>query len=367
MNRTVSDTLLLLAGAGAHLTDTALSGQSSALLRSLSAADWNTLVQSARLHRVPALAVDGLQLILRDNPGLETEISSPENSAMLRRWYTATVLAERGYLAARKAAGTLAQFYASQNIPMMLLKGCGLAALYPEPSHRTFSDIDIYLFGKARFADSLLSDFKGITIRTDSDKHSKFLIGQIPVENHHTFFNIEKQPELAPVQQYLEQQASQSVKCPDGYFLPTVQMNAVLLPYHSATHYVFGSQSLAHLVDWALFLKRNAATVDWDSVLRLASVTGTTAFYGAINNIAVRRFGISPDALPRIQISSTFVSGVESNMLRYNPAPDAAAGFVRRTVHLAACRGRYSSVFNGNYAALMLRRARKNRTKETQQ
>lgn len=71
----------------------------------------------------------------------------------------------------------------SQSRPVVLLKGQGTAALYPNPSHRTPGDIDIYPGKKYALLEKLLPKM-GFERIKHSTKHSEYRYKEVIVENH---------------------------------------------------------------------------------------------------------------------------------------------------------------------------------------
>ena len=90
--------------------------------------------------------------------------------------------------------------YATHGIRTVQLKGVGLSALYPVPSHREGGDLDIYTFsadaskltdGQANALADELMRRQGIDVKMRSYKHSNFRYRDVPVESHKCFLNVQ--------------------------------------------------------------------------------------------------------------------------------------------------------------------------------
>ncbi len=76
-------------------------------------------------------------------------------------WLGKVMLEEERYAPYRKAIGELAAFYNAHGFRMMVLKGYACGRDWPKPEHRSYGDIDIWLFGQQAEADAALgSRFK---------------------------------------------------------------------------------------------------------------------------------------------------------------------------------------------------------------
>ena len=65
-----------------------------------------------------------------------------------------------------------------------------------------------------------------------------------------------------------------------------------------ANHFATEKITLRHLLDWALFVEKNAEAIDWQFVTDFASRTNMHRFLSAVNRISVRDLGFSGDHFP---------------------------------------------------------------------
>ena len=263
--------------------------------------DWEEVIQLAMLNGLDALAFDGLN-VLYDH-------SSPEVAAALDAslsekkydWLSLTMQAEQDYEAYREKLGDLSAFLWEERFRIMVLKGYGLSLDYPIPAHRPTGDIDLYLYGRGEEADARIQAKLGIEVKQEGDKHSRFRYQGLSVENHASFLSVVEHPSLRGIEAFLKQEAQNApvVKLGDAEIcIPSPTMNAVFLPCHMASHFVFEGMPLKQLVDWAVFVMRHGKEVDWKIVRHLAEQAGSFEFFRAMNGIAASYFGVSSECLP---------------------------------------------------------------------
>jgi len=227
--------------------------------RQSSADDWKECYLLASRQGVMALAWDG---VLR----LPTELMPPK--ALKITWGMAVEAYEKQYERYCSTIDDLSARYASRGIRTVQLKGVGLSAYYPIPSHREGGDIDIYTYSADvgmmmdkeanTLADRLMEE-QGIEVDMHSLKHSKFYYKGIPVENHKAFLNVEKYRQAIEAERKLKRLLNpQDTVLMDGKYhcmTPSLEFNLLFVAFHAAQHYGAGL-ALHHLCDWAVLLNR---------------------------------------------------------------------------------------------------------------
>jgi hypothetical protein len=81
-------------------------------------------------------------------------------------------------------------------------------------------------------------------------------------------------------------------------FLPSVKLNSVYLLRHMANHFATEKISLRQLLDWALFVEKNVAEIDWGYVTDFARRTNMLRFLSSVNMICVRELGFAEEQFP---------------------------------------------------------------------
>ena len=263
--------------------------------------DWDGVIQLAMSYGLDAIAFDGLQAVY--------DHSSPEVVAALDKslgerkfdWLAYAMQAKQDYEAYRGKLGSLAAFLREEGFRVMVLKGYGLSLDYPVPAHRPTGDIDLYLYGRGEDADARMQAKLGVKVRQFRDRHSSFRYQGVLVENHASFLNVMEHPSLKGVEAFLEQEAMKArLQDLEGteMCVPSPTMNAVFLPCHLASHFVFEGMPMKQVVDWAAFVMRHGKEVDWAVVRAMAEGAGRFEFYRALNGIAVSHFGVPAECLP---------------------------------------------------------------------
>lgn len=220
---------------------------------------WQQCYKLAARQGVMALAWDGISTLPND-------LQPPK--ALKLTWAMAVEKYEDRYCKYCRTVAELSDYYAAHTIATVQLKGAGLSACYPVPSHREGGDIDIFTYSADaskqndaeanRLADRLMEE-QGITVDLEhSQKHSSFYYKGIPIENHKTFINAETYRIAVKMDKLLKELLQPvSVELCGEYkiLVPSPAFNTLFLAFHAAQHYARGL-ALHHLCDWACLLNK---------------------------------------------------------------------------------------------------------------
>lgn len=154
--------------------------------------DWKTVMQMAEFHGNNVLVADLASRMQGDNkpsPAMLTMMQSAMRDNLIHQMHLRQIL-----LSAVKLLG-------ENNIEPVLLKGFGLASLYPNPALRQFGDIDLFV-GLDDFhqACSLLRTLPGGYNwggEVDLGRHYNIEFGQYPMEVHRVSADLENAKEAA--------------------------------------------------------------------------------------------------------------------------------------------------------------------------
>ena len=236
------------------LLRTALNGEAceASLFIGMTSEAWKELHKMSVQQGVAALVWDGVNQL--------PEAVRPPKSIWIN-WSLNTEKTEKRFARYCRTADQLASLYAESDIPMMQMKGTGLAECYPKPEHREGGDIDIYLFGQYKRANRLIEE-QGIAVDTNDKKHHKFYYQRIPVENHIHFLNIHNlaidrilEDELLRILQTGADKPTHSANPATPHvLLPPPDFNALFLMRHAIGHFALEGIALRHLCDWVCFL-----------------------------------------------------------------------------------------------------------------
>ncbi|MEG1611298.1 MAG: nucleotidyltransferase family protein [Alistipes sp.] len=273
---------LLKSGLGAGATKVSV-------LMQADAAAWKATMQLSARQGVLAITYDAVQQ-------LPMELMPPKE--VLLSWAVNVDRIEQSYAHRHAVLEKLAAFYAAHNIPITLLKGAGLASLYPTPSHRPCGDIDIWLHDKQAQADDILTREMGIAINHETHHHTVFTINGVMIENHYDFLNCSSHHsnrELeGDLRRYAQECGSAFTVGVQTVQLPAPDFNALFLMRHMAVHFAAVEIGLRHIADWAMFLRTDGAKVNWEAVRAIYKEHHMLRFADAVTALCVEWMGVNP-------------------------------------------------------------------------
>lgn len=239
------------------------------LLSDYSADRWMRLLKEAARQGLLAIAWDALEKLQAEHGGLCRGMSRETRI----RWALSIKHIEKVHLRQREALKELAGIFAESGMRVMVLKGLGLADMYPRPEHRECGDLDIYLFGDFEKGNEVMRKM-GIAVEYDGTKHSKFYYKGIPVENHKNFLNVT----TTRVDKDLERELMrilQEQKCGSldlggiTVVVPPPDFQMIFLTRHTITHFLASGLVLRHLYDFGIFYSAHAQEVDLDRIEKI--------------------------------------------------------------------------------------------------
>lgn len=309
--------------------------------------DWDALQDLANEQGLSAIVVDGVDK-------LPMEFRPPK--LVLLQWIGETLQGfEYRYELYCRTIAEMAAFYNEHGFKMMVLKGYACGLDWPKPEHRPCGDIDIWLLGQQKEADKVLAntDFTNrtdegspdgsISVKNPSQNHIEidnshhhhtiFYWRDFMVENHYDFIDVHHRksaPKLEAIFKDLGQDDSNSIELyGEKVYLPSVNLHALFLVYHTMLHFTSTEMSIRQILDWGLFVKAHTKEIDWDWLLGLVDEFHLRELLNIINAICVEELGFESGILHGVQfnpvlkdrvLSDTFspeFSGQEpSNLLR---------------------------------------------------
>lgn len=206
-------------------------------------------------------------------------------------------VARLDYFQKKNATSNLLNFYSSNGIKTMILKGFSLNRYYPDPTIKTSSDVDLYLFGDYKKADSLLESQLGIEIERGIPHHTTFTYQNVPFENHFEIVNTSAHISSRKYETMLLSLLKTGCRTLDDFCIPCYSASptfqVMLLFRHLATHFVSEKVTLRQLADIALLCKNEKDSIDWNYVSLMFTQFGMTNFVGAIADSISSIFGYS--------------------------------------------------------------------------
>lgn len=222
-------------------------------LNSMSDSEWTTLQQMAGQQGVSAIILDGIEY-------LSPKIKVPHPTLVML--IALRIKIEQNCHYKNKALEKLCLWFSNAKIPILVIKGMALCRWYPEPTHRTYGDIDIYLGTNYKHGNEIIRK-NGYTVEEDYYRHSHAFVDGTPVENH-CWLSDQGVEGNSDFEQLLREYAEQSLT--SGKIgvtaWPNANFNALFLSWHASAHFMFEEISLRQVIDWALFLLNESRYVD---------------------------------------------------------------------------------------------------------
>lgn len=234
--------------------------------------NWKEVLDISSEQGVSAIILDGYEVFLKNNPGVKSFLSLPENKPLRGVAIGNHNNVEQTYQNHVSALSVLSDTLAGRGIPFLVLKGFSCARFYPIPNHRKCGDIDIYPGDRFEESNQALK-VSGIDVDPHYYRHSVSEIEGVMIENHRILCDLRgPRRQTKALEKHLEQEARKSlqeghiVRIQDedipGAFYPSADFNALFLPWHVSAHFEFERVTIRHLLDWALFLKNEGKDID---------------------------------------------------------------------------------------------------------
>lgn len=259
--------------------------------------EWNELYRLALGGAVVSVCYDAL---------LKLPIELRPARKLLFKWFT---LAEKRQAHNRHCAeilGRLTQWYNSDGVEFVLLKGLGVAELYHNPLLRDGGDIDLIITKNYRAANELLEK-KGAKKNEDNIKHKTYHYNGVAIENH-------RQLAMTPaISKILTELLVDTVQTSNGVKIPTPTFNSVYLVEHIAMHFFTSGIGFRHLCDLCMLFSQggiDAATCR-DGIRRI----GAEPLFARLIAIMVRHLGADKSLFPIEPIYDSYTDRILSDIV----------------------------------------------------
>lgn len=288
--------------------------------------NWSEIKALADSQGLSAIVMDGIEQIPNENRP-PRDITLPWIGEVVNNY-------EQRYYRYCEALASLAEFYNDHEIPMMVLKGYVCSLYWPKPNHRPCGDIDIWLFGKYKEADKIMTRKQKIQIDSSHHHHTVFNWHGFMVENHYDFLDVttrgsSREFELALKD--LGKDVSYVVKVNNQIVnQPSPNLHALFLIRHMVDHFTSVSISLRQLLDWAFFVKRYSKEIDWVWLSSLLEKFHIKDFYNCLNAICVVDLGFSNSIFPPLQYDSLLKEKVLKDILYPEFTAEEPRGFINK-------------------------------------
>ena len=189
----------------------------------------------------------------------------------------------------------------------VVLKGFGLASLYPNPHLRPSGDIDLYI-GTERFpeaCETIMHRFpeayhpdKMIT----AGKHYNIEVGDLVIETHRISYGF---PDLRRNRLYREmEQTGLKGSLPKAQYedyefvIPNPDFNVLFVFLHAWHHFEHSGMNLRQLADWTLLLHRYTAVLNLELLRNRLKQLHMMEAWQAFGWVAVNKLGLPEAEMP---------------------------------------------------------------------
>ena len=262
----------------------------------MSEADWQELYLLAKQQGVTAVVFEKIK-------PLPKEVAPPRGLAM--KWLSHSMAIEKQTRMIYQRCADFAQLMHGHGLHTLVLKGVAVSRYYPNPWHREYGDLDCYLYrsdgGKVTWngcyeEGNCIAEQAGDEVERGHYKHSHICYEGLEVENHQFSLPIKDGKKTKALERHLRRIVErQGGGCAIGDSMlcaPSADFNALFLTAHAMSHFLYESIKMRHVMDWALFLKREQDKVDWNVFWHWCDKMHYTRFVLCVNYICVHRLGL---------------------------------------------------------------------------
>lgn len=310
-----------------------------------SAIEWETVMQIAKLHNNDVLIADlaaRMQGEAKPSPAMLDMMQRNMRNSLLHRMRQRQILV------------SALKLLREHDIEPVVLKGFGLAALYPNPALRQFGDIDLYV-GLSRFheACTLLRTLPGgynWGDEVDVGRHYNIEFGRYPMEVHRVSADVEDEKEAA-IYAAIEQDGlaehPQRIDL-DGFpvSVPSKEFMVFFTFFHAWHHFMTTGVGWRQISDVTMTLHAYRGQLDLDKLKRWLASMHLMQPWQTFGWLIVDRLGLPEAEMPFYDAASRRRAQrlyrrimEEGNFMRKNTfkrrKPHKAG--LRRKLHAFAC------------------------------
>lgn len=195
---------------------------------------------------------------------------------------------------------------AKRDMPYVLMKGQGIASLYPHPLHRVSGDIDLYVPMEYYHTVNKGMLAYGGKRSHETRMHVDYTANGVVWELHHGIYYFQKDVRNVIFNRLMDEAMAEPpvfASVGDGKVrvLPAT-MNVLLLLAHMLDHFYCEGVGLRQLCDYALFLDKEYANIDKHRLMKALTELSMSKTYRVMGALCVRHLGLPSD---RLMISPT--------------------------------------------------------------
>jgi len=262
--------------------------------KALDISEWKRLGELAAKQALMGVFVDGVQALSEDcRPPLPLYLS----------WVAAVAQVEKENERLNLRAKELVEGYHAHHIPVVLLKGQGIAQFYPNPLRRQCGDIDVYL-GPEHYqeANALLAADGGEKGAEESIKHMTFEWRGVHIENHRVMTGFAQRKHrmafLKLLKAWFPHQIPMRTVGTAKLPVPPVSFDAIYILKHAMEHLLCSGVGFRQLMDWLLLVSAHREELPVEPFMKQLKEVGLDKAAPAVWYIGVTYLGFVPGAWP---------------------------------------------------------------------
>lgn len=255
--------------------------------------EWKGLFDIAKKQTLVGIAFAGIeQLPPAQRPSKE----------ILLPWYQLAQTIRKTNSRMNKSASLVSQKFKSEGFNNCILKGQGIAQLYPDPTLRTPGDIDIWLDGDCdRIIDYVKKYFPACT---PTYHHVDFPVSPgLEIEIHYRPSWMYSRTINTKLQKFFTDKAAEqfenTISTPEGTFpAPTLAFNRVYILLHIYRHLFFEGIGLRQILDYYYIISREMNETERAEFLSVLQSLRLNKFAGALMHVLQRIFALDDAHMP---------------------------------------------------------------------
>lgn len=250
--------------------------------------EWKNIYRISNEQTVTGIMLDAISKL--------PETHRPHKQ-LLMQWIVAQKIIERNNILMNKEVTTIFDELNKENISTYLMKGQGIAQLYPKPEHRICGDIDLY-FKECDFEDAKnFFTVNGCNIEDEPNaSHAETHYKGIVIELHRrsaTFFTKRLQKKYNKITNEAIIRHKETVKIDEKEITVLPPMtNALQLLSHMLRHILMSGLGLRQVCDWVLFVYKYQSKIDKDLFIAHIKELQLFTIYKAMTAIAMSHLGL---------------------------------------------------------------------------
>lgn len=288
---------------------------------------WHELYTLSQKHAIIGVLFKAIEALPKDK-------RPPRN--LFFKWLATTEQIQNLNLHLNQTATYVEEFFKTNDFECCVLKGQGIAKLYPHPELRTPGDIDIWVNGDRR---DIIFFISSHTKSTHIVYHhiDGLKIEGIDIEAHFTPSYMSNPFANKRLQKWIDKEASNQfdnyIALSNNYKIhtPTLAFNRVFILHHIYRHFFYEGIGLRQMMDFYYVLKQGFSEEEQKEAISLYKKFNLLEFAGATVYVLQKIFGLekqffitSPDEkygevlLSEIMLSGNFGQAIHTTKTKEN-------------------------------------------------